>query len=98
MLISRKIIALAAVSTIFLAGCSSNSAESAAESPATSTNASSCGTTVEEIAAAAKTEGKVELIALPDTWANYKGVLDTFKAKYGIEAPVANQMLHLQTN
>lgn len=90
MLISRKIIALAAVSTIFLAGCSSNSAESAAESPATSTNASSCGTTVEEIAAAAKTEGKVELIALPDTWANYKGVLDTFKAKYGIEAPVAN--------
>ncbi len=49
-----------------------------------------CGTTIDEIAAAAKTEGQVNLIALPDTWANYKGILDSFKAKYGIKAPVAN--------
>lgn len=67
-------------------------AESApAESAAAETAAAAaeCGTTVEEIAAAAKEEGQVNLIALPDTWANYKGVLDTFKAAYGIEAPVA---------
>jgi putative spermidine/putrescine transport system substrate-binding protein len=49
-----------------------------------------CGTTVDEIAAKAKTEGQVNLIALPDTWANYKGILDSFKSKYGIKAPVAN--------
>jgi putative spermidine/putrescine transport system substrate-binding protein len=48
-----------------------------------------CGTTVDEIAAKAKTEGQVNLIALPDTWANYKGILDSFKSKYGIKAPVA---------
>ncbi|MDX6377748.1 MAG: putative spermidine/putrescine transport system substrate-binding protein [Gaiellaceae bacterium] len=50
---------------------------------------STCGTTVDEIAAKAKTEGQVNLIALPDTWANYKGILDSFKSKYGIKAPVA---------
>lgn len=49
-----------------------------------------CGTTVEEIAAAAAQEGKVNLIALPDTWANYKGILESFRTTYGIEAPVAN--------
>lgn len=49
-----------------------------------------CGNTVEEIAAAAQAEGQVNLIALPDTWANYKGILESFRAKYGIEAPVAN--------
>ncbi len=82
----RVVVALAAASSIFIAGCSSKSSDTAS-SP---TAPASCGTTIDEIAAAAKTEGKVELMALPDTWANYKGVLDTFKARYGIEAPVAN--------
>lgn len=49
-----------------------------------------CGTTIEEIAAAAAAEGQVNLIALPDTWANYKGILESFRETYGIEAPVAN--------
>jgi len=49
-----------------------------------------CGNTVEEIAAAAQAEGQVNLIALPDTWANYKGILESFRSKYGIDAPVAN--------
>src|SRR5262249_20781198 len=50
---------------------------------------SNCGSSVDQIAAAAKQEGQVNLIALPDTWANYKGILDSFKSKYGIKAPVA---------
>ena len=34
---------------------------------------------------------KVNLIALPDEWANYKGILQSFRDKYpGIENPVAN--------
>ncbi len=49
-----------------------------------------CGTTVDEIAAKAKEEGNVNLIALPDTWANYGGILKTFRDTYGLEAPVAN--------
>lgn len=38
-----------------------------------------------------KAEGKVNLIALPDEWANYKGILASFGEKYpGVEYPVAN--------
>jgi putative spermidine/putrescine transport system substrate-binding protein len=48
------------------------------------------GATLDEIVKLAKKEGKVQLIALPDTWANYKGLLEKFRAKYGIEAPVAS--------
>ena len=34
---------------------------------------------------------KVNLIALPDEWANYKGILQSFRDKYpGAENPVAN--------
>ena len=36
-------------------------------------------------------EGQVNLIALPDEWANYKGILQSFRDKYpGVENPVAN--------
>ena len=39
---------------------------------------------------AATEEGQVNLIALPDSWANYKGILQSFRDKYpGIENPVA---------
>jgi putative spermidine/putrescine transport system substrate-binding protein len=42
------------------------------------------------LAEAATEEGKVNLIALPDSWANYAGVLQGFRDKYpGIENPVA---------
>ncbi len=62
----------------------------AATTAAAGADSAGCGATVDEIAAKAKEEGQVNLIALPDTWANYKGILDSFKSKYGIEAPVAN--------
>ncbi|HEY4608532.1 MAG TPA: ABC transporter substrate-binding protein, partial [Ilumatobacteraceae bacterium] len=39
---------------------------------------------------AAKKEGKVNLIALPDSWANYKENLADFKTKYSIAFNVAN--------
>jgi putative spermidine/putrescine transport system substrate-binding protein len=48
------------------------------------------GASLEEIATLAKKEGKVQLIALPDAWAYYKGQLEKFRAKYGIDAPVAS--------
>ena len=36
-------------------------------------------------------EGQVNLIALPDNWANYKGILQAFRDKYpGVNNPVAN--------
>jgi putative spermidine/putrescine transport system substrate-binding protein len=98
-------VALAVVATAVAAcgGSDSTDTTTPAAAPATSAAApaasgdttaasggANCGTTVDEIATAAKAEGQVNLIALPDTWANYKGILDSFKAKYGIKAPVAN--------
>lgn len=80
-------VALAAVVT--LAACSPATTETAA-SPATPDGEVDCGTSVDEIAAAAAEEGRVNLIALPDTWANYQGILASFRDTYGIEAPVAN--------
>jgi putative spermidine/putrescine transport system substrate-binding protein len=44
-----------------------------------------------DLKAAAEAEGKVNLIALPDNWANYKGILAAFGEKYpNLEYPVAN--------
>lgn len=43
------------------------------------------------LVAACKKEGKVNLIALPDSWANYKGILQSFRDKYpGVQNPVAS--------
>lgn len=92
-----------AVATMLLAACSSTSSSSETSASAstsdsamasdsasaTSSAGANCGTTVDEIAAAAKQEGSVNLIALPDTWANYGGILKSFKETYGIDAPVA---------
>lgn len=85
---------------LLLAGCGSSSGGSGSTSTPSTPSASgtsgssaaagTCGATVDEIAAAAKKEGKVNLIALPDSWANYGGILKSFRDTYGIEAPVAN--------
>lgn len=100
----KFVLPLLLTASVVLAACSSGDTateetatetSAAAETPAETTQEASgdqpvCGTTVEEIAAAAQAEGQVNLIALPDTWANYKGILESFRATYGIEAPVAN--------
>ncbi|MCV2393602.1 ABC transporter substrate-binding protein [Actinotalea sp. M2MS4P-6] len=68
----------------------SSSSDTSGSSSSAAADATSCGTTVDEIAAAAAAEGTVNLIALPDTWANYQGILASFTSTYGIDAPVAN--------
>lgn len=92
-----RVVAAVGLASILAACGSSTSPSPSASTPAggnATTPASggpvSCGTTVDEIAAAAKKEGQVNLIALPDSWANYGGILKSFREKYGIEAPVAN--------
>lgn len=74
------------------AGDTATAAASAPASEAAAGTEPVCGTTVEEIAAAAQAEGPTapNLIALPDTWANYGGILTSFRETYGLEAPVAN--------
>lgn len=99
----RRLIPAIAAGALLLAACSSGSSDSggssaAPESSSASSSSSSsgggsdaqCGTTVDEIAVKAKEEGTVNLIALPDTWANYGGILKSFNDKYGIATPVMN--------
>ena len=92
MLKSRHILPIVLASTL-LGGCSTSTSSEKTSAPAgssSSASAASCGTTVDQIATAAKKEGNVNLIALPDNWANYAGILKSFRDTYGLEAPVAN--------
>ena len=66
-------------------------AAGAATTVAATTAAAPAGKKVDDaLIAAAKAEKKVNLIALPDSWANYKGILKSFGDKYGIDHPVDN--------
>jgi len=79
---------LAVTAFIVLAACGSSTgggSASCSESQAkTATSASACGG-MDALVAAAKAEGKLNVIALPRDWANYGKELDTFAAKYGIK-------------
>jgi putative spermidine/putrescine transport system substrate-binding protein len=45
---------------------------------------------MDALVAAAKKEGKLNVITLPRTWANYGTLMDSFSAKYGIKITDAN--------
>jgi putative spermidine/putrescine transport system substrate-binding protein len=61
-----------------------------AAKPATSAAAPVAGG-LDKLIADCKKEGQVNLIALPDSWANYKGILQSFRDKYpGVKNPVAS--------
>src|ERR1700761_8599441 len=92
---SKAIVAsVAAVGSILLAaGCSSSSSSSAAASGgssgsttdwATCASVASCGG-MSALVAAAKKEGQLNVITLPDDWANYGTIMKDFTAKYGIK-------------
>ncbi|WP_104129434.1 ABC transporter substrate-binding protein [Cryobacterium sp. N21] len=68
-----------AVTLPLLAGCSAPTAE-----------AREIGGTLEEIIALAQEEGMVQLIAYPETWANYGESFAGFEAKYGVKVEVAS--------
>ena len=98
------LISLAVVTGIVAASCGSSkstttattaapSATTAAPSATTAAPSATtaAGSALADLAAACKQEGQVNLIALPDTWANYKGVLQSFRDKYpGVKNPVAS--------
>jgi putative spermidine/putrescine transport system substrate-binding protein len=76
---------------LLAAGCSSssNSSSSGGTNWATVTSAASGGG-MAKLVAAAKKEGKLNVIALPPTWANYGAIIKDFEAKYGITVNSAN--------
>ena len=78
---------LAVVAAFVVAACGSSSGNSSAtcsESTAkTATSAAACGG-MDALVAAAKAEGKLNIIATPPDWANYGEAINGFQAKYGI--------------
>ena len=87
----RFALAGVAAATLFAAGCSSSGSSSGSS---TSTNSSvnwatqtsaSAGGGMNALVAAAKSEGTLNVIALPPTWANYGAIISAFAAKYGIK-------------
>ena len=100
---SKTIVAtVAAVGSILLAaGCSSSSsstspaasgtssASTAAVDASTATSAAAFGG-MNGLIAAAKKEGQLNVITLPDNWANYGAIMKAFTAKYGIKITDAN--------
>jgi putative spermidine/putrescine transport system substrate-binding protein len=67
------------------AGCSANSPSTTSGGTNWATVTSvSAGGGMSKLIAAAKKEGKLNVIALPPTWANYGTIIKDFKAKYGI--------------
>ena len=84
----------AAPATTAATATTAASATTAGGSATTAATASSGGglsaADLATLVAAAKKEGKVNLIALPDSWADYKDNLADFKTKYSIAFNVAN--------
>lgn len=100
---TRTALAMAVSVGMLLAACGDDSDESVATSGSTATTAAGADTTtapdtggdmggdMEALVADCTEEGQVNLIALPDEWANYKGILQSFRDKYpGVDNPVAN--------
>ncbi len=99
---SVKLVAVLMAGTVVLGACGSDSTSSDTAAPTTaaattaapnpgSDTTMAAADPLADLAAACTTEGKVNLIALPDEWANYKGILQSFRDKYpGVDNPVAN--------
>jgi putative spermidine/putrescine transport system substrate-binding protein len=75
-----KVGAVAGASAI-LAACAPKAAEPAANMPDLTSGNS---IPLDQLTAAAKSEGQLTTIALPHDWANYGEIIDTFKTKYGL--------------
>jgi putative spermidine/putrescine transport system substrate-binding protein len=81
--------AASAVASAAASGSAAGAASGAAAGdPKTATSAADFGG-LAGLEAACKTEGKLNVIALPPDWANYGKIIDAFKAKYGIEVDSA---------
>lgn len=51
-------------------------------------SAADCGHTLRDVTANAKKEGHLTLIAVPEDWANYSRILESFRDDYGIDVVV----------
>ncbi|WP_065964490.1 extracellular solute-binding protein [Curtobacterium sp. UCD-KPL2560] len=85
-------IALAAAAVVTLAGCSAtSSAATSSDTDWKTATSAQAGGGMDALVQAAKAEGKLNVIALPPTWANYGKIIAGFEKKYpGITITSAN--------
>ena len=76
-------VAILAAAAITLAGCTGASTPAGNVDAATATSAEDFGG-LDALVAAAQAEGQLNVIALPDNWANYGEIKAAFEDKYGI--------------
>lgn len=74
-------VALVAATAITLSACAAETAPASGVDAATATSLADFGS-LEELEAAAKAEGQLNVIALPRDWANYGEILDLFAERY----------------
>jgi putative spermidine/putrescine transport system substrate-binding protein len=73
--------ALAATLALALTGCSAAEGSHQNSAAATATGLADFGT-MDDLEAAAKSEGQLNVIALPRDWANYAEIIDLFTSRY----------------
>lgn len=87
-------VAVSAVLALTLAGCSSDSGStdsgSASDVDAKAATSAADFGGLDGLVEAAKAEGELNVIALPDTWANYGQIIQAFEDEYGITVNSAN--------
>ncbi|WP_405587552.1 ABC transporter substrate-binding protein [Streptomyces sp. NBC_01190] len=84
------VVGIAAASlTLAACGSSSDSSSGSAGSKKAAVSAADFGG-MDALVTAAKKEGKLNAIALPDDWANYGNIIKGFEKKYGIKVAVEN--------
>ena len=79
-----KGIALVVAGSMILAACAPAATAVPTAVPATAPPATAAPSGMDALVAAAKAEGTLTTIALPHDWCNYGGVIEGFKAKYGL--------------
>ena len=90
-----QLLALFVIAATLLSACGGGAVATeapavATEAPAVATDAPVAADPMADLIAAAQAEGMLTTIALPHDWCNYGEVIDTFKAKYGLEVNELN--------
>lgn len=95
-MIRRNLVAAGAVATLALLGLSAcSSASGSTDAPASDVDAATA-TSAEDfggfdaLVAAAQAEGELNVIALPENWANYGKIIAAFEEEYGISVNSAS--------
>ena len=76
-------ISLIMLATLMLTACGGKSAASSSDWSSATSAANGGG--MDALVAAAKAEGELNVIALPEDWCNYGEMISTFESKYGIK-------------